>query len=1050
MKSFTSLFLAGLFLLCGLKIQAQTLQCHTDASSYSLPAASGCDSCLSLNDYIPLPTDSILYVKLNFHYLMINPTTKGSYKNVTIADAQAIVEKLNEWCFDSLYLPQLRHYPTPPYIRYSKIRFVLNHYGKYYDSLAYFSTGLANWTPLTTYLSDPNAIDIIYKGDAANHSYGEAKGMPGKAVKLCSGANPHDTIYHWWGGVDLLAHELGHCLGLLHTNPDSYNDPCVQDFQVEGPGVWEANGLCDPVLDSTSSNNIMGYHYACCKYLSPRQLARCHQNLRHSFLFYTLTPGSQQVVRTTQANAELNITQHEAWTMNRFMKGNIRVKTDKTLTIKCTVAMTKNARIIVEPGGQLILDGGTITNISGDLWDGIHVMGNPYLPQLTTNPNNPGAVLHQGLLRIRNGGTISQASVGVRNYLNHTGNAGGIIFAQNANFINNLTDVQMSGQYMVSTTLPPSASWFYYCQFKTTGPIGNGLTPPANHVYLLNVSGVKFRACTFQCELSPLPATAKGNGIYSIDAVFSVDQDLSNPCVFHNLNHGILVHNINPLKTPVIHHSRFTNNQYGAYFKNTYYLSLEKDTFTDHSRAGVYLDNCKYYKIRNSEFSVNSVYNAYGHGIAAYKSKTGAHEIYRNRFSNLFLGINCMDDNGNPNDISDGLKMNCNHFHLPAQKTNSFDIALTHSTGLALPLVNRTQGDISPLASATDVVRNIYGANCGTQNMWKVYSGSTVTIHHGANTNSATAVTQPTPSACKSPYLNVVNTNIDLDYGNHCPSSPPSSGGSSSLSVNRMGVMNDHISLLLEQRTIDLLEAREPNDFELQSTVAAKLQLFLTDSLLGHADSVIAILETNPGYMEDSDLQTVFAYLHKGDYTGAQDRISLLAPERADWADLLTELILCLSDTVQGLDSLSAYHTSFFSHYAHSDDQDGKALAQSLLTVTGADAYESPLALPEGYSAPRPMSPSTAVSEIPEEAPRIRVYPNPAQTGIYLDYNAKDKGPVKIELKDLPGRIIYANFISSSLIPRYISLEGLSSGMYLLSLSREEGLIYTTKIIKEN
>jgi len=50
----------------------------------------------------------------------------------------------------------------------------------------------------------------------------------------------------------------------------------------------------------------------------------------------------------------------------------------------------------------------------------------------------------------------------------------------------------------------------------------------------------------------------------------------------------------------------------------------------------------------------------------------------------------------------------------------------------------------------------------------------------------------------------------------------------------------------------------------------------------------------------------------------------------------------------------------------------------------------------------------------------------------------------------LLGKLIYTNFITGGISNHYIAMNELSSGMYLITISRNKEVIFKTKIIKED
>lgn len=350
------------------------------------------------------------------------------------------------------------------------------------------------------------------------------------------------------------------------------------------------------------------------------------------------------------------ITGETLWGSETYIDHDVIVENGGVLTIENTVFMGEYTKIIVKPGGKLVLDyRAVLTGLCGSMWQGIEVWGNKNAHQYEVNGS-----YQQGYVELKNGATIENAICALELWRpGYWSTTGGIVHAEDAVFRNNQRSVHAlyyKNQNYINGKETDYNAWFKRCRFIVDdGYLGDEDHVFHKHVDLDHVRGFKFQACDFSVTGSSDDISYWTSGIAGYEAGFSVSGQCENnniyPCPSYDNStfSGFFsaIHAVNDgSKTPPaisVTHTTFTKNDYGIYVNN---LSNTIVRFCDFDvkrqdywpcGAGLFLEHMYNFDIEENTLAKTNTFNGDGIGIII-KDCAVQSKIYRNGFENLHCG----------------------------------------------------------------------------------------------------------------------------------------------------------------------------------------------------------------------------------------------------------------------------------------------------------------------------------------------------------------------------------------------------------------------------
>ncbi len=876
----------------------------------------------------------------------------------------------------------------------------------------------------------------------------------------------------YYGGLDgpeklkdNLFHELGHALGLNHNLIEKSCDECSDNDP--------STSLCPYQGTST---NIMDYWPG-----SRSAISECQQKKIHWALMGYYGDISEALIKDYCEIIDPEMVVDDpgntiVWSHSVYLKGNLRITPTTTLVIKCLVGMPADAKIIVQNGAKLVVDEGYITNMCGELWQGIEVWGvgssypHPLVSAIYADTYPTHLTQHHGVVYIMDGSIIEYARNAITtSKYDDFGNPtyrGGIIVAHGASFIN----CRRSAEFMKYDYIPTgltenleddNISEFYRCNFEV-----NDDHPDDEilycHVSMWDVDGVRLVGCTFKDTREDY--TNASEGIYSIDATYKVESDLCGgaiPCTehistFEGFARGIHVANATYRPRNIeVDAVVFSDNYKGILLSNVDNSLIINNTFevrdqTSLNSYGLYLEDCTNYQVENNDFTTFGSYDEaspYNAGIYCTNNSNAVTEVYRNYFEGMEAGIRVQTNNT-------GLQLKCNTFTSEIRRHNIYvtNTGQLGNQGLCLP----TGLGYSDEERVNAPAGNKFSHDCiGSESDFKIYSGHAVLeySHHSPSayipncyTTGATYIT-----------LNPCGVSDVIGEYEACQSKLPS--GSPGFKVDGSFVLTaaeimeqvksirEAISDLEElvnnegyELEYNSEEINYDDDFLYLKTEKEKLledamNLYILENKL---DS--AIYAINDEDIEWKAQRTVEINLMAGNLVAASLELSEINNIDIASSDFITlyDLLINIQSEARSLDSANAEEIVILESIAGKQSPSGVAAENLLTYITGVD-YEE-------------IFDEDMEDEIRKEITEplmVNIFPNPASNELFVQISTNYlQSNYSLSMFDITGKLLLETNLDINTI-NSINIKTLSSGIFFVRINKDSEMIHIEKILKD-
>lgn len=714
-----------------------------------------------------------------------------------------------------------------------------------------------------------------------------------------------------------------------------------------------------------------------------------------------------------------------------------------TLSVEDTAKMRRNTRIIVRPGGKLIVNGGTLTSAcEGEMWQGIIVEGHNDIRQ---------AALAQGSV-ILNNATIENAWTAISTRGADTNaiyeHTGGIVQATNTLFSNNRRSVEFLSYENHTTThqVTDNASYFTRCTFTVDDDnlfVAQGRNFQ-NHVTMWQVRGVKFNGCSFRNEMSG--TASKGKAIYTIEAGYNAKRvcptiSSIDPCVCEN--HGTdTVTRCSFVGFDTAVHTSSTLGNYDITLDNCDFAQNLKggllsvadndrisfcDFNLDHPSSvvsGIVLQNSTGYTIEGNSFHRTSTKQA-GTGICFDNSGSADNVARLNDFTKLQYGCRALNSNANNKvRVPTGLQFFCNSF-----SRNQYDISVSTNAS-----IRRIQGSATAGADNDFVNTRANSLTIPSTHDPVTYYRSSGGNHQPIGSSSYYTVLNATTNSCASTICG-----IHIDN--------PIVHGLNGGALPQYQSMAEHLGHLQEQyENIQDLESEEAVALqsEMSDLSAAMSELARTEIRGIISDSVPDLALLKDWYKAINTPLTHYLMAETQSTEGLWDkaratledipvRFELDDSEKDEYTQYGS--LQSLREAVSGnWYKLSDSQIAEMQQVAESGNGRAARMAKEILCFFHHICYEEAVDYDEAERSPIGTRALQQTGSSVSADGEVRVYPNPANTTLTVAAASEMR---ELSVYDLTGRCVQRQSAAGTYIE--LNISALHSGTYILKVATEQG-----------